>query len=88
MCKFMSVNCLEVSFVTAITMSNKTFESGDRINGEAMHFTSLAEYICQFGRENKSKMINGKLFLIYTKKTASGCNNQYICVQFELVGGQ
>ena len=45
-------------------MTIKTFENGDSIVAKATYVTSLAEYTCYFGKENKSKLINGKVLSI------------------------
>ena len=65
----------------------RVFENGDKITAKAVHVTSLAECTRRFGRQNKTKMINGKVLSIFTKKTATGRNSRYVRGQFDLGGG-
>ena len=65
----------------------RVFENGDKITAKAFHVTSLAECTRRFGRQNKTKIINGKVLSIFTKKTATGRNSRYVRGQFDLGGG-
>ena len=67
--------------------NKKTFENGDRIVAKATHVTSLAECTRRYGRNNKSKMINGKVLSLYNKKTATGRNSRHVRALFDLGGG-
>ena len=68
-------------------MPNKTFSNGDRIVAKATHITSLAECTHCFGKDNKSKLIHGKVLCIYNKKTKTGRNSWHVCAQFDFGGG-
>ena len=63
------------------------YEHGDSIMAKAIHVTSLAECTRRFGRENKTKMVHGKVLSVYTKQTATGRNSRYVRGQFDLGGG-
>ncbi len=65
----------------------RVFQNGDKVTAKAVHVTSLAESTHCFGRQSKTKMVNGKVLSIFTKKTATGHNSRYIRGQFDLGGG-
>ena len=65
----------------------RAYENGDKVTAKAVHVTSLAECTRRFGRQNKTKMVNGKVLSTFTKKTATGRNSRYIRGQFDLGGG-
>ena len=65
----------------------QVFKNGDEVTTKAFHVTSLAESTCCFGMQKKTKMVNGKVLSVFTKKTAIDYNSHYICGQFDLGGG-
>ena len=73
--------------IVTMPLNKKTFENVDRIVAKATHVTSLAECTRRYGRNNKSKMINGKVLSLYNKKTATGRNSRHVRVLFDLGGG-
>ena len=54
------------------------FKNGDKGMATAVHVTSSAETTLCFGRQNKTKMVNGKVLSVFTNKTATGHNGRYI----------
>ena len=65
----------------------RAYQNGDKVTAKAVHVTSLAECTRRFGRQNKTKMVNGNVLSTFTKKTATGRNSRYIRGQFDLGGG-
>ena len=62
----------------------RVFKNGDKIMVKAIYITSIAESNFCFGRQKKTKMANGKVLSVCTKKTATGHNSHYIGGQFDL----
>ena len=63
----------------------QVFENDDKITAKAVLVTSLAESTRCFGRQNKIKMVNGKVLSIFTKKTETGHNSRSSLVNLILV---
>ena len=65
----------------------RVFENGDKVTAKAVHVTSLAECTRRFGTQNKTKMVNGRVLSVFTKKIATGRNSRCIRGRFDLGGG-